>query len=236
MNIIIKFNNITKIIEIKKNENYKTISNKIEEKLKPYVRYFSLNKYNIIFRNKIINKNNEDQLLKLKNNDILFIEMKLKGGLETIVNLLLTADEFFKKMLDIVNKLIEIFKLVFESIPLIFEPSKLIDDIISGVINGITAGINGVLNSFSFGSETNAKKEAEADNEKLGVFGVTDKSRAMCAPASFIDLIILVLCPPLALFMKKKMKFFFQVLLCCILTYKLYYFPGFIFAAVFILC
>ena len=236
MNIIIKFNNITKNIEITENENYFSICKKIEKKFRSYFDNSGLNKkkYSIIFKNKVINENNEILLENLRNNDLIFVAMKLKGGLETIINLLLTADQFFEKILKLVLELIRIFGLVFETIPLIFEPSKLIDDIISGIINGVTAGIRGVIDSFSFGREKNADEASE--KERLGVFGVSDKSKAICAPASFIDLIILVLCPPLALFMKRKMKFFFQVLLCCLLTYKLYYFPGFIFAAVYILC
>ena len=229
MNIIIRYNNTIKNIEIKSNDNYKTIIEKIEKCL--YIDY-DISRYYIIIKNKHFTENNSDNVLnKLINNDIINIGLKINGGIESVITLLLNADKFFSGLLDIVLELIRIFALVFEMIPLIFKPDALIDAVMGGVINGINIVIKNLLSNMSLNRNSNSKKE-----ERLGVFGVSDKTRAMCLPPSIMDLIILVLCPPLVLFLKKGLNFFFQIILCSLLTYKLYYFPGFIFAAVYILC
>ena len=229
MNIIIRYNNTIKNIEIKSNDNYKTIIEKIEKCL--YIEY-DITKYYIIVKNKHFTENSSYIVLnKLKKNDIINIGLKINGGLESVINLLLNADKFFAGLLDIVLELIRIFGLVFEMIPLIFKPDALIDDVIGGVINGINFVIKNLLSNVSLNRNSNAGKE-----EREGVFGVSDKTRAICLPPSIMDLIFLVLCPPLVLFLKKGGSFFFQIILCTLLTYKLYYFPGFIFAAVYVLC
>ena len=228
MNIIIRYNNTIKNIEIESNDNYKTIIEKIENCL--YIKY-DITRYYIIVKNKHFTENNSENVLNyLINNDIINIGLKINGGLESVINLLLNADKFFAGLLDIVLQLISIFGLVFEMIPLIFKPDALIDAVMGGVINGINFVIKNLLSNLSIDRNSNSKNE-----ERLGVFGVSDKTRAICLPPSIMDLIILVLCPPLVLFLKKKWSFFFQIILCALLTYKLYYFPGFIFAAVYVL-
>ena len=58
----------------------------------------------------------------------------------------------------------------------------------------------------------------------------------VCASPTIMNIIILVLCPPLALFFDRGIQGLFHVLVCGLLTVKLYYFPGFIYAALHILC
>ena len=54
----------------------------------------------------------------------------------------------------------------------------------------------------------------------------------MYAPTTF-NLLLMVLCPPLALVLHNGLSHsnFFNIGVCTILTVKLYYFPGLIFAA-----
>jgi len=51
-----------------------------------------------------------------------------------------------------------------------------------------------------------------------------------------MNLIILVVCPPLALYKDRGITGLFLVIVCALLTYYLYYFPGFLFAALHIMC
>ena len=86
--------------------------------------------------------------------------------------------------------------------------------------------ISGVMSSISSGTVKNAEKQ---DPESI--------PKTCMAPSTF-NLFLMVLCPPLALVLHNGLALtnFFNVLLCGILTVKLYYFPGLIFAAMHILC
>ena len=77
----------------------------------------------------------------------------------------------------------------------------------------------------------NDKEDAEG-----GPFGVKNKKRAVCVPPTLMNIIILILCPPLAIFLDKGLKGFFPTIICSLMTYFLYYFPGLIFAALHVLC
>ena len=69
-----------------------------------------------------------------------------------------------------------------------------------------------------------------------GVFGIEDKKKQVCIKPSIINLIILIVCPPLALYINKGLKSIFMIIVCGLMTYYMYYFPGFLFAALHILC
>ena len=58
----------------------------------------------------------------------------------------------------------------------------------------------------------------------------------VCVSPSLFRLIILVLCPPLAIFLHKGLAGILSVILCSLMTYFLYYFPGFIYAALIVFC
>ena len=81
----------------------------------------------------------------------------------------------------------------------------------------------GIINQFS-------------TNEEPVKDGIYDKKNQVCVAPTLINLIILVVCPPLALYKDRGLKGFFLVIVCALLTYYLYYFPGFLFAALHIMC
>ena len=75
-------------------------------------------------------------------------------------------------------------------------------------------------------------------HQSKGLFGhnSASKQQQKCVRPTWLRLIIMVLCPPLALFMKVGLTGWYYVLLCTILTVYGYYFPGLIYATMHILC
>jgi uncharacterized membrane protein YqaE (UPF0057 family) len=135
-----------------------------------------------------------------------------------------------KKMLDLVVIFLELFPNLLQAAINIFKPDKIIDDVIWGVSSGIAQLFRVILEKLDF-------SQSKADNKgDGGPFGVTEKKQAICVSPSFINLMILVLCPPLAMFLHKGIKGWFLTMICALMTYFLYYFPGFVFAALHILC
>ena len=122
---------------------------------------------------------------------------------------------------------------MFEMIPLIFDPPRLIDDIIFAVSHSINAVIS------KMGSEGNTSTvDDPADKKDSGPFGVSKRERnPICIKPTIASLIMLILCPPLAIFYKLGFgRGFIPAIVCGVLCVKLYYFPGLLFASLMVLC
>ena len=130
------------------------------------------------------------------------------------------------KMSDIILPLLKLIPKAIEVALLIFNPKKFINDAIFAITFGIQMLFSGMFSSVESGSsvETAVEKEAQGKIPKV------------CVSPSLMNLIFMVICPPLALFLDRGFQGFFHVLVCALLTVKLYYFPGFIYAALHILC
>ena len=127
-------------------------------------------------------------------------------------------------MLKVLGEFVQIFPPLLQTILIIFDPKRFINDLIFGVSYGIKAVIKGMMDSMDTGSTAQKKPEDES------------KIPQVCIPPTMANLFILLICPPLALFINRGLQGMFLVIVCAILTVKLYYFPGFIFAALHILC
>ena len=72
----------------------------------------------------------------------------------------------------------------------------------------------------------------------LGKLGENDSNEAnepeFCAKPKLIEILILVLCPPLAVFMRKGLGSILVIMLTFLLTY-FYYIPGLVYASLYIL-
>jgi hypothetical protein len=123
--------------------------------------------------------------------------------------------------------IVELVIKMIKIIPNVFNPDKLLNDVIFGVTQGINSLLTGFMNQFTF-------NETKTNNS--GLFGMDYNSKKVCIKPTLINLIVLVLCPPLALYIDRGIKGLFLVIVCGLLTYYLYYFPGFLFAALHILC
>jgi len=130
----------------------------------------------------------------------------------------------FVKMGELAVSLVDLVIKVVATIPSIFNPDKLINDVLYGTINGITSMFEGILKQFTM-NETAPQK---------GIYN--DKKNQVCVAPTLMNLIILVVCPPLALYKDRGISGLFLVIVCALLTYYLYYFPGFLFAALHIMC
>ena len=235
--IIIKFHNKTNIIEINDGDDYKKIILKIVDKMNMKKNPKGLNfddNYFIINNNRLLTKYNFNKLKilnKLENNSIFYIEKKIKGGIfDMLADLLDGLLTLLTNLGGLIDNIIKLFINIMEIIPTVFSPGKVIDDVMYASTSGVAQVFKAFLEKIDFG-------QSEPDNKgDGGPFGVNDKQRAICVPPSFVNLLILVLCPPLALFMFKGIGGWFGVIICSLLTYYLYYFPGFIYAALHILC
>ena len=178
-----------------------------------------------IFNSKLLNNEKTFNDYNIKENSHLFEQKRLKGGIfSSIVNTLVIIVKFFKLILTYLDDFIMLFLKAFELLPSIFNPKKLIDDIIYGVSFGIKSVIGGMMSSISSGSSPNPVEETPESIPKV------------CVPPTLFNLIILIICPPLALFMNIGINNFYLTIICAILTIWGYYFPGLIFAALHIFC
>ena len=210
------YNNKTKIKNISKNTKIENI-----------IKELNLDNSYLVFNNKILSKNKNLNYYNIQNNDILFENRRIKGGIfTTIIKALVKIVEFFILILTYLDDFIMIFVKLVEIIPLIFNPKKFIDDIIFGVTYAIKTVVGGMISSIDDGTKKNPD-EKEPDNVPK-----------VCVSPTLFNLIILLICPPLALMIHNGSSFqgIFLVVVDAILTVWCYYFPGLIFAALHILC
>ena len=137
----------------------------------------------------------------------------------------------FLQVFELVKKLAEIIVHVIEMIPVIFDPPKLVDDILFALTNSISTVTDYFMKS------TDAEKPKEEPSES-GPFGVNKRdNNKTCIPPTMATLIMLVLCPPLAIFYKFSFwEGIIPAIVCGVLCVKLYYFPGLLFASLMVLC
>jgi hypothetical protein len=170
----------------------------------------------------------------IKNNDTLYLYTPINGGfIDLLIDLVTGMADLFMNLGTLVEDIIRVVVNILELAPVIFSPDKLLNDVIYGSITGLTSMITAILENLSnlFG-ESEPKKEDGTG----GVFGIEDKKKAVCVKPTIINLIILIVCPPLALYINKGWRSMFMVIVCGLMTYYMYYFPGFLFAALHILC
>jgi hypothetical protein len=181
---------------------------------------------------------------KIKNNENLYLYTNIDGGfIDILSNVANGIADIFKSVGGVLDDLFNLIKQIFLLIPNIFRPDKLMNDVIYGTTMGITSMLSSLMEKInSIGKSPDEIK----GSSKGGIFGIEDSSKAICTKPSWINLLILVLCPPLALYLYLGkaglsgigpwMYAIFMVLVCCGMTYYMYYFPGFLFAALHIFC
>lgn len=130
----------------------------------------------------------------------------------------------FEKIGEIVIFILDIMFTVIPQMEIIFNPVKFINDIIYGVIKGVSFFLSSLKNRLQldkyFGTSTNNTSSTGCQNAK-------DKK---CYKLTFIQYIILIVCPPLAIFSKYGFSQLFSIFICSILTIYAYYFPGLLYA------
>ena len=155
---------------------------------------------------------------------------KDRGGfLKPIIGPIIAISTVFVYLSEFCKTLIDIIVNIFELIPNIFSPDKLINDIIYGVMEGFQTMLKSLLGSLN-------PRPKKTENKDTGIFGSDDKNKVVCLKPSVFNLIILIICPPFALLLNEGVRAWYLVIICALMTYYLYYIPGFIFAALHILC
>ena len=156
-----------------------------------------------------------------------------KGGfLKPIISPILAIAQGFLYLEEFCITLLGVFVNVMELIPNVFSPDKLIND----VIYGVTEGIKTMISTFFGGLISRPKKSDGPADAGKQLFGSSKKAKVVCVKPTTITLLILILCPPLALLLTEGIKAWYLVIICALMTYFFYYIPGFIFAALHILC
>ena len=154
------------------------------------------------------------------------------GGIfEPILGPIIGIAKGFISLGEICGTLVQLLIDVIKMIPTIFSPDKLLNDVIYGSITGITSMFTALFAKVGF-----IGGDPKTDDGSGGVFGIDDPNKAICIKPTIINLVLLVVCPPLALYIKRGFSSFFLVIICGLMTYYMYYFPGFLFAALHILC
>ena len=163
-------------------------------------------------------------------------------GLSMIPMILVVALLIYMK--DLVIMIINIIPVTFRMAFELLDPLSFVKDLVHGIILGIQKIFKGMFDIF-FGKlqESGNKVPGAKDgimpnglfNEGSGPVIGNEKDR--CLKPTTFRLILMILCPPFALFMKYGMlRGWFYIMLCGILTYYFYYFPGLLFACMHTLC
>ena len=123
----------------------------------------------------------------------------------------------------------------------ILDPINFLKDLVCGVIIGIELLISGISNML-FGKMKQQGKKLPGFNGIFpgGIFGKENSennAEVKCLRPSALRLILMVLCPPFAIFMKYGLlRGWLWIIISIILTYNFYYFPGLLFSALHTMC
>ena len=246
LQILINIGNQTIPIYINRQTSIYQIKNILLKKLNRHNYPSNINSNNLYltYGGKLLENSEPISIYDIPPNSIIFAQFKLCGGIisvKSIVNGILSfLKPIAKPLYDIILAVVSFVLLIVELLMMlpkvleaainIFNPTKLIDDILFGTAQGINEVMKNLMNSMDFSSAN--PRESPGD----GPFGTTKGGKLVCVPPTMLNIIFLILCPPLALFLHSGIKGFFQVIVCSLLTLKAYYFPGLIYAALHILC
>lgn len=206
---------------------------KLNNTIKDLSLIIKLNTTKILTNNIISRLPNENKPIDL---DLL---IKQRGGIGIvmfgiIVMPVIIIGIAFSRGGDILSDFIDLLISTFEIIPLIFDPPKLIDD----VLFAITSSIKIIFSKFA-SDVKNLGSSPEDDTQESGPFGVSNSNRNAftCMDPTWSTLLLLIVCPPLAIIYKLGFAAgFISSIICGVLCVRLFYFPGLLFAILHVLC
>ena len=137
----------------------------------------------------------------------------------------------FLRMFELIVELVKLITKLLSIVGLIFNPVKLLNDIVTGAFLGIQVLFDAIFQSLNIRNLFGTKRQNN------GILGVSrTASNAKCVNPSLFRLIIMVLCPPLAVFMHRGISAIINIIITALLTIYGYYFPGLIYAMMIVLC
>ena len=175
----------------------------------------------------------------------------MKEMIDTIINGVLQGISMIPIMLgvalliimrDLVLKMIELLpKLIYMALELL-DPFNFIKDAVFGAIIGIQMLISGLANLLMGKAQQQGENLPGFKNGLFpgGILGGDNSNpsdEVKCIKPTTIRLLLMVLCPPFAIFMKYGLfRGWLWIIISVILTYNFYYFPGLIFSALHTMC
>ena len=148
-------------------------------------------------------------------------------GYNEAVHQLKSLVEFSEKLIEVLVKLIAAIPKLLSLFTIFTDPGKVIKDTAYGVVTGIKMLFEAIFDSTIGSFHKVLKPYFIGDGEE-------NKDKQECISPTYMEILLLILCPPLAIFVRKGIKSFFIILIACGLTY-LYYFPGLIYATLHII-
>ena len=146
---------------------------------------------------------------------------------------------------DLLKAMVKLFILIVTLIPKILDlafsildPFNFIKDLVFGIIVGIEKLLSGLVDIL-FGKMMSAGGKIPGFSGLFneGVLGSNKSKKSYCIKPSYFNLVLMVLCPPFAVFKKYGIiRGWIWIIICTILTYYYYYFPGLLFASLHTLC
>ena len=145
---------------------------------------------------------------------------------------------------ELIIKLITIFPILIRLVFSILDPGNFLKDVVFGIIVGIEMLVKGVADIFIGKAQETGEKIPGFKNGLFpnGILGSSKETKdaentVRCLKPTTLRLILMVLCPPFAVFMKYGLlRGWFWIIICWILTYYFYYFPGLLFSALHTMC
>jgi uncharacterized membrane protein YqaE (UPF0057 family) len=126
---------------------------------------------------------------------------------------------------EILIKIMDVFFMLFPIIPVLFDPVRLMNEIIMGVSLGFKFLFESIIDFVTpakYLGSNNLNENKDNDD------GVTVE--ATCYSASFLNILLLIICPPFAIWQKHGFEKLIEMLICSFLCVYLYYVPGLIYA------
>ena len=137
---------------------------------------------------------------------------------------------------EIILKILKAVPLLIRVLVSVLNPIVFLKDLVSGIFLAFDEIIKALID-MTFGKLTQSKNKLYVEKHGLmkdGVFNA--QSSSICIKPTMFHIIMMILCPPFALFMKYGfLRGWFFIIICGFLTYY-YYFPGLIYACLHILC
>jgi len=172
------------------------------------------------------------------------------SGLVKIFDAIGNISKVFKSIGELAITIIHLFTNALNIIMEVFSPNKFLNDIIYGSFAAIGLLFNSISSALSPSNLYHkANNKIKQVNPPRGVMGLSkqkgpdgeylapeESNDRKCFPPTFARMILMVLCPPFALFLHVGLSRWYYVVLCAVLTVYGYYFPGLIYAALQILC
>lgn len=147
--------------------------------------------------------------------------------IKPVIDPILALGDAMVQLLDLLTKLISLIPKLMSLFTMFTDPIKLIKDAVYGVKIALQmlydATLGYIIGSFMKNFYLDSKNNK--NNKKGG---------KKCIDKSFMNILIMILCPPLAIFMNEGMGSIFYVIIASFLTY-FYYFPGLIYSCLYIL-